>query len=67
MSIGEISGLLARGGFEIGLKWEKKQLQEVRVLAKQTGVLVIQYSDKRFQQRIKKGTSIKLNKNLIRI
>ena len=43
---GHITGLCARGNFEIGIQWDNGELSETTVLSKSGGVCVIKYKEK---------------------
>lgn len=42
---GEVSGLCARGGFVIGIKWNDNKLVQAQVFSKTGGKCVIKYHD----------------------
>jgi len=55
-SDGEVSGLLARGGFEIDLKWKAGKLIYFRIYSKFGNTCVIRYKDKKQLLDTKIGT-----------
>lgn len=52
---GEVSGLLARGGFEISMKWENMRLLRVTIKANRNANCIITYKDKQENLCMKKG------------
>jgi alpha-L-fucosidase 2 len=62
---GSISGIVARGGFEISMKWEKRELSEVSVLSKLGGNLRLRSSvplkGKKLKEAKGKNTNSLLN------
>jgi len=63
-SEGEISGLVARGGFEISMKWNNGKLTEASILSKRGNPCVVSYNGKKVPVKIKLGESLNLNKVL---
>jgi len=43
---GEIKGLIARGNFELNIKWKNSKLVSATILAKNNGVCKIKYQSK---------------------
>ncbi|MDG3581070.1 glycoside hydrolase family 95 protein [Galbibacter pacificus] len=64
---GHVSGLLARGGFEVSISWNNKKIREVRIKSNKGGVLNIKYNGLSFKGKMTQGTTIKLNGDLNRI
>ena len=56
-SEGEIHGLLARGGFEVDIKWENNMLVEARIVSKLGKPGVLRYGDKFEVVELKAGES----------
>ncbi len=46
---GQVSGLLARGGFEVSMAWEQHQLTKVEVLSKLGKSFILVHNNKRFE------------------
>jgi len=61
---GQITGMRARGGFEVDFSWENGKLQNIRVLSKYGNPLSVRYKDKSFSADTKKGQVLKLNGDL---
>jgi alpha-L-fucosidase 2 len=59
---GEVSGLCARGGFEVHIKWEKKELDSVTILSKLGKTIPLRYKDHRIELKTEKGFTYNLNK-----
>jgi alpha-L-fucosidase 2 len=57
---GSISGLLARGGFEVDLKWENHQLTEAAVTAKLDGTCTVNYAGKIIEFPTRKGNTYRI-------
>ena len=55
---GEVKGLMARGGFEIDMKWENGKLQTVRILSKLGNDFRLRYGEKVENFAITKGKSV---------
>lgn len=55
---GEVKGLMARGGFEIDMKWENGKLQTVRILSKLGNDFQLRYGEKVENFAITKGKSV---------
>ncbi|PRY04267.1 alpha-L-fucosidase 2 [Pontibacter ummariensis] len=61
---GYIHGLVARGGFEIDLNWEKGQLKQVKVLSRLGNPLQLRYGDKVISLKTQQGNTYVLDKDL---
>jgi alpha-L-fucosidase 2 len=61
---GEIKGLLARGGYELDLKWKEGKLTGCVIKAKADGSCEIHYAGKRKTIKTKAGEIYKLNAEL---
>lgn len=57
---GKVSGLKARGGFEVVLEWEDGQLTEVRLQSELGRPCTLKYGDKTIELSLEKGESIRL-------
>lgn len=55
---GSVSGLCARGGFEVSMTWKNGALQEATVSAKQDGKTCLVYGNLRLDISLKKGKQI---------
>lgn len=55
LSEGEVSGLIARGGFELTLKWDESKLLSVNVLSKNGGPCTIVYGEKSITFETERG------------
>ena len=55
---GYVKGLCARGGFEVDMVWENKQLVEARIVSKNGGTAVIKYKDTIREIKMKTGEEI---------
>ncbi len=64
---GTVSGLCARGGFEVSLTWKNGRLVTAKILSKNGGSCRINYENEKAAFEIKKGTNIKLDGNLNQI
>jgi len=61
---GSISGVCARGGFELGFTWEKSQLTGVKILSKAGGTCNLEYKDKQIEFETTKGETYQLDGTL---
>ncbi len=61
---GEISGVCARGGFELSFSWKSGELQEVKVLSKAGEPCTLKYGDNLVQFKTKVGKEYSFNSNL---
>ncbi|WP_299582260.1 glycoside hydrolase family 95 protein [uncultured Sunxiuqinia sp.] len=57
---GEVSGLCARGGFEVAMKWENGTLIEASLLSKNGNKACISYEGKRIELETEKGQTYRL-------
>ncbi|HEY0073837.1 MAG TPA: hypothetical protein VGB77_07020, partial [Abditibacteriaceae bacterium] len=63
---GSVTGLRARGGFTIDITWQNGKLQSAIIHnISGSGSAKVRYGDKTADIKIKRGTSIKLNSNLL--
>jgi alpha-L-fucosidase 2 len=61
---GRISGVCARGGFELSFNWEEGKLQEVEVLSKAGELCNLRYGDKHTEFETDKGKQYRLDAHL---
>ena len=61
---GSVSGICARGGFELSFKWNKGELQEAQVLSKAGGKCNLKYQDKTIDFDTQKGKEYSLSADL---
>ncbi len=61
---GKISGLVARGAFELTLSWKKGKLESVQILSKAGNKCVVRYGDKTVSFDTVKGKVYSLNGEL---
>ncbi|WP_090972899.1 glycoside hydrolase family 95 protein [Parapedobacter composti] len=67
LPFGQVSGIRARGGFVIDLKWEKHRLTELRVLSIKGGPLRIRYSAYLAELATEPGSSYRFDSKLQRL
>lgn len=61
---GSVSGLKARGGYEICIEWEKNQLQTARISNKKGGTCKVHHNDETVELVLKPGEIIMLDPEL---
>lgn len=61
---GSVSGIVARGGFELSFKWKNSVLQEVEVLSKKGGTCKLSYNNINIEFDTKPGKKYKFNAKL---
>lgn len=61
---GSVTGLCARGGFEVSLTWKNGRLITARILSKTGGQCLVDYNGNQRTFNIKKGTTIQLDSGL---
>ncbi|MEQ6120696.1 glycoside hydrolase family 95 protein [Reichenbachiella sp. MALMAid0571] len=64
LSEGKVSGVCARGGFELSFDWKGSELEEVSVLSKAGKECTLRYRDKKVKFETKKGKVYTFNKEL---
>ncbi|MEO1011560.1 MAG: glycoside hydrolase family 95 protein [Bacteroidota bacterium] len=64
LSEGTITGVCARGGFELSFSWEKGKLKQVNVLSKAGNPCILKYGDKVIEFPTKKGKEYAFNGKL---
>jgi len=58
---GEVSGLCARGGFVVDMKWKNHRLTEATVLSKHDGAITLVFNGKKHQLSLKTGEKATIN------
>ena len=61
---GKVTGLMARGGFQVDLEWKEGAISEVKVLSKLGNPLVIRYGDLEASYETMKGQQMILDQLL---
>lgn len=61
---GSITGLCARGGFEVSIQWKDNELETVTVLSKLGNALQLRYQDKSISMKPKANTVYRFDANL---
>ncbi|WP_316767406.1 glycosyl hydrolase family 95 catalytic domain-containing protein [Pedobacter frigiditerrae] len=61
---GEVKGIIARGGFELNLKWNNGKLENVEVKSKVGGTCKLRYKNQAISIATKEGEVYKLNGDL---
>ena len=64
---GSVSGIVARGGFELSFKWKNSVLQEVEILSKKGGQCKLSYKDIEIVFDTKSGKKYKFDNQLEKI
>ena len=64
---GKVSGLLARGGFELALEWKNGELVLATIIARQSKPLKVRYGGKEIEIAAKAGQTYKLGPDLKRL
>jgi alpha-L-fucosidase 2 len=62
---GKISGVCARGGFEVSFSWKNGKLKEIEILSKAGNVCKLKYKDYYIEFDTKKGSIYKFDDELI--
>ena len=57
---GEVSGLCARGGFEVAMKWKDGQVTEAALSSKTGGETTLCYNGKQKKVKVKAGKTVKV-------
>jgi len=66
--VGKVSGLRARGGYELGIKWKEGKLAAVTIRnVSGSGPVKVRYGSKVVEVKVEKGAAINLNGDLISI
>ena len=58
---GEVSGLCARGGYVVSMKWKNGRMKEAAITAKNGGSVVVSYNNKSTTLKLKKGQTKKIS------
>jgi alpha-L-fucosidase 2 len=61
---GHVSGLRARGGFEIEIAWDNHKLTSAKILSTSGEKAVVRYGDHTTEIQLKNGKSVQLNADL---
>jgi alpha-L-fucosidase 2 len=61
---GKVTGLRARGGFEVDITWRDGKLQKALIRSKESKPLKVRYAGKEIQIQAKAGASYELNGSL---
>lgn len=64
---GKISGVCARGGFELSFHWANSQLQEVEIFSKAGNKCTLKYKNKTIDIDTQKGTTYKFDGKLKKV
>jgi|SRR5271166_3046996 len=64
---GSVTGLRARGGFEVDLQWKRAKLQSAAIRSQRGGNCSVQYGNKTVALDITAGQVVRLDQNLARI
>ena len=64
---GSITGIRARGGFELDYNWEQGKLSNVTITSKSGSPLKLKYGEKTYSADTKTGEKIRLDGDLKRI
>jgi alpha-L-fucosidase 2 len=64
---GSVTGLRARGGFEVDLQWVGGRLEQVVLRPARDGDVQIRYADRRVNFQCKAGVAVRLNSELARL
>ncbi|WP_430813839.1 glycoside hydrolase family 95 protein [Carboxylicivirga sp. RSCT41] len=61
---GHVTGLVARGAFEVDVYWDKSKLAKASIRSKQGGVCKLKYGDKLIEIKTEKGKEYSFDENL---
>jgi alpha-L-fucosidase 2 len=64
---GEVKGLVARGGFEVSIRWSNGALSSLEVISRTGSLLTLRYLDKSYRQETQKGELLNFNGNLTKL
>ena len=64
---GKITGLMARGGFEVSITWEGGKLKDSRIISKLGNPVKVRYGAKVVTYELAKGNEILLDANLRKV
>jgi alpha-L-fucosidase 2 len=57
-SEGSVSGLCARGGFEVSFQWKGGKVRSASIKAKKTGVVTLLYNEQQKTFKVKAGQTL---------
>jgi alpha-L-fucosidase 2 len=63
---GEVSGLRARGGFQVDIQWKNGRLISAVIHSSFNQSCLVRYEGKSIDQKLKKGETIRLNESLFK-
>ena len=55
---GSVSGLCARGGYEVSMEWKDSRITKVAIKAKKAGTIVLYYHGQQQTVGLKKGENL---------
>ncbi len=58
---GEVSGLCARGGYEVSIKWQNGRVKEAAITARKEGNVVVCFNNKSQNLKLKKGKTKRIH------
>jgi len=61
---GKVTGLMARGGFQVDLEWKEGAITEVKVLSKLGNPVILRYGDLEESRETKKGQLVVMDQQL---
>ena len=61
---GSVKGLLARGGFEVGISWQDGKLTQAQVRSTGGGRALIRYGNRMVERNLRPGQSVTFGANL---
>jgi alpha-L-fucosidase 2 len=64
LAMGKVSGLLARGGFEVALDWQNGKLVKAAIAARQSKPLKVRYAGREIEIQAKAGQTYNLGPDL---
>ena len=67
LSTGKISGVCARGGFELSFSWNNGKLEKLQLLSKAGQKCKLHYGEKILQLATQKGKSYSFDGNLVQL
>ena len=57
-STGKVSGLCARGGYEVSFEWKDGKVRNAQIKAKKTGTVTLVYNNQSKTLRLKAGQTL---------